>query len=136
MNDDISAFAEGVQKADHTTVSESGGGAETELVERVSVSAVDVELLGQRKPDRVERRAELDDLLCCAGLLVAELVPGAFDEVSVGTGTSSAEMPWPGIISQFVSKSGGNAIEDHALTRAFASIEPSPVAMSYPGPAM
>jgi hypothetical protein len=33
---------------------------------------------------------------------------GAFDEVSVGTGTSSAEMPWPGIISQFVSKSGGN----------------------------
>jgi hypothetical protein len=33
---------------------------------------------------------------------------GAFEEVSVGTGTSSAEMPWPGIISQFVSKSGGN----------------------------
>ena len=33
---------------------------------------------------------------------------GAFDEVSVGTGTSSAEMPWPGVISQFVSKSGGN----------------------------
>jgi hypothetical protein len=34
---------------------------------------------------------------------------GAFDEVSVGTGTSSAEMPWPGVLSQFVSKSGGNA---------------------------
>ncbi|HEY2149959.1 MAG TPA: carboxypeptidase regulatory-like domain-containing protein [Vicinamibacterales bacterium] len=33
---------------------------------------------------------------------------GAFDEVSVGTGTSSAEMPWPGVLSQFVSKSGGN----------------------------
>ena len=34
---------------------------------------------------------------------------GAFEEVSVGTGTSSAEMPWPGVLSQFVSKSGGNA---------------------------
>src|SRR5260221_9922101 len=33
---------------------------------------------------------------------------GSFDEVSVGTGTSSAEMPWPGVLSQFVSKSGGN----------------------------
>jgi hypothetical protein len=33
---------------------------------------------------------------------------GAFDEVSVGTGTATAEMPWPGVLSQFVSKSGGN----------------------------
>ncbi len=33
---------------------------------------------------------------------------GAFDEVSIGTGTASAEMPWPGVLSQFVSKSGGN----------------------------
>jgi hypothetical protein len=35
-----------------------------------------------------------------------------------------------------MSKSGGNATEDHVLTKAFASIEPSPVAMSYPGPAL
>src|SRR6266478_7589909 len=33
---------------------------------------------------------------------------GAFDEVSVGTGTSSAEMPWPGVMTQFIAKSGGN----------------------------
>jgi Carboxypeptidase regulatory-like domain/TonB dependent receptor len=33
---------------------------------------------------------------------------GAVEEVSVGTGTHSAEMPTPGILSQFISKSGGN----------------------------
>ncbi|MBI4486009.1 MAG: carboxypeptidase regulatory-like domain-containing protein, partial [Acidobacteria bacterium] len=33
---------------------------------------------------------------------------GSFDEVSIGTGTNSAEMPWPGIQSQFIAKSGGN----------------------------
>ncbi len=33
---------------------------------------------------------------------------GSFDEVSIGTGTNSAEMPWPGVVSQFISKSGGN----------------------------
>jgi len=33
---------------------------------------------------------------------------GSFDEVSVATGTNSAEMPWPGIMSQFIAKSGGN----------------------------
>jgi hypothetical protein len=34
---------------------------------------------------------------------------GSVDEVSVGTGTHSAEMPTPGVLSQFISKSGGNA---------------------------
>ena len=34
---------------------------------------------------------------------------GAVDEVSVGTGTHGAEMPTPGVLSQFISKSGGNA---------------------------
>ena len=33
---------------------------------------------------------------------------GSFDEVSVATGTNTAEMPWPGVMSQFISKSGGN----------------------------
>jgi hypothetical protein len=33
---------------------------------------------------------------------------GSFDEVSVGTAAHSAEMPWPGIQTQFISKSGGN----------------------------
>ncbi|MBI4486955.1 MAG: TonB-dependent receptor, partial [Acidobacteria bacterium] len=33
---------------------------------------------------------------------------GSFDEVSIGTGTNSAEMPWPGVLSQFIAKSGGN----------------------------
>jgi len=33
---------------------------------------------------------------------------GSFDEVSVATGTNSAEMPWPGVMSQFIAKSGGN----------------------------
>ena len=33
---------------------------------------------------------------------------GAVEEVSVGTGTHSAEMPTPGVLSQFISKSGGN----------------------------
>ena len=34
---------------------------------------------------------------------------GSFDEVSVGTAAHGAEMPWPGIQTQFISKSGGNA---------------------------
>lgn len=34
---------------------------------------------------------------------------GSFDEVSIGTAAHSAEMPWPGVQSQFISKSGGNA---------------------------
>lgn len=34
---------------------------------------------------------------------------GAVEEVSVGTAAHSAEMPWPGVQSQFISKSGGNA---------------------------
>jgi hypothetical protein len=33
---------------------------------------------------------------------------GSFDEVSVGTAAHGAEMPWPGVQSQFISKSGGN----------------------------
>ena len=33
---------------------------------------------------------------------------GSFDEVSVETAAHSAEMPWPGVQSQFISKSGGN----------------------------
>ncbi len=33
---------------------------------------------------------------------------GSVEEVSVGTAANSAEMPWPGVQSQFVSKSGGN----------------------------
>src|SRR4051812_39488546 len=33
---------------------------------------------------------------------------GSFDEVSVATGTNTAEMPWPGVMSQFIAKSGGN----------------------------
>ena len=34
---------------------------------------------------------------------------GSFEEVSVGTGSHSAEMGWPGVVSAFVAKSGGNA---------------------------
>src|SRR5580765_1171799 len=33
---------------------------------------------------------------------------GSFDEVSVATGTNTAEMPWPGVMTQFIAKSGGN----------------------------
>ena len=33
---------------------------------------------------------------------------GSFEEVSVGTGASSAEMPVPGVYTQLISKSGGN----------------------------
>lgn len=33
---------------------------------------------------------------------------GSVDEVSVGSGTHGAEMPTPGVLSQFISKSGGN----------------------------
>lgn len=33
---------------------------------------------------------------------------GSFDEVSVGTAAHNAEMPWPGVQTQFISKSGGN----------------------------
>jgi len=33
---------------------------------------------------------------------------GSVEEVSVGTATHSAEMPTPGVLSQFISKSGGN----------------------------
>jgi hypothetical protein len=33
---------------------------------------------------------------------------GSFDEVSVTTGSHSAEMGWPGVATAFVSKSGGN----------------------------
>jgi hypothetical protein len=33
---------------------------------------------------------------------------GSFEEVSVGTGSHSAEMGWPGIATAFVAKSGGN----------------------------
>ena len=34
---------------------------------------------------------------------------GSVEEVSVGTATHGAEMPTPGVLSQFISKSGGNA---------------------------
>jgi hypothetical protein len=34
---------------------------------------------------------------------------GSFDEVAVNTAAHSAEMPWPGVQSNFISKSGGNA---------------------------
>jgi hypothetical protein len=34
---------------------------------------------------------------------------GSIDEVNVGTATHSAEVPTPGIVSQFIAKSGGNA---------------------------
>src|SRR5205814_828396 len=33
---------------------------------------------------------------------------GSFDEVSVATGTNTAEMPWPGVMTQCIAKSGGN----------------------------
>jgi outer membrane receptor protein involved in Fe transport len=33
---------------------------------------------------------------------------GSFSEVSVGSGSHSADMGWPGIVSSFISKSGGN----------------------------
>lgn len=33
---------------------------------------------------------------------------GSFDEVSVGTAAHNAEMGWPGVQTQFISKSGGN----------------------------
>src|SRR5882672_8080018 len=33
---------------------------------------------------------------------------GAFDEVSVTTGANAADMPWAGVMSQFIAKSGGN----------------------------
>jgi len=33
---------------------------------------------------------------------------GSFDEVSVATAGNTAEMPWPGVMSQFIAKSGGN----------------------------
>lgn len=33
---------------------------------------------------------------------------GSIDEVSVGTATHSAEVPTPGVVSQFIAKSGGN----------------------------
>ena len=41
---------------------------------------------------------------------------GAFSEVSVGTGTNSAEMPWPGVLSQFIAKSGGNTYHGRLYT--------------------
>src|SRR5712671_6149817 len=41
---------------------------------------------------------------------------GSVEEVSVTTGANAAEMPWPGIISQFVSKSGGNAYHGRIYT--------------------
>jgi hypothetical protein len=34
---------------------------------------------------------------------------GSFDEVSVATGGNTAEMPWPGVMTQFIAKSGGNS---------------------------
>jgi hypothetical protein len=34
---------------------------------------------------------------------------GAVDEVAINAGGNTAEMPWPGVWSNFVSKSGGNA---------------------------
>ena len=33
---------------------------------------------------------------------------GSFDEVAVNAAAHSAEMPWPGVQSNFISKSGGN----------------------------
>ncbi len=33
---------------------------------------------------------------------------GSFSEVSVGTGSHSADMGWPGVVTSFISKSGGN----------------------------
>ena len=33
---------------------------------------------------------------------------GVFDEVAVNAAAHSAEMPWPGVQSNFISKSGGN----------------------------
>jgi outer membrane receptor protein involved in Fe transport len=41
---------------------------------------------------------------------------GSMDEVSIGTGTHSADMGWPGVVSQFIAKSGGN--EYHGTARA------------------
>ena len=41
---------------------------------------------------------------------------GSMDEVSIGTGTHSADMGWPGVQSQFIAKSGGN--EYHGTARA------------------
>jgi Carboxypeptidase regulatory-like domain/TonB dependent receptor len=40
---------------------------------------------------------------------------GTIDEVAVGTGAHSSDMGWPGVQSQFVSKSGGNAF--HGVAR-------------------
>ena len=34
---------------------------------------------------------------------------GAVDEVAVNAGGNTAEMPWPGVWSNFVAKSGGNS---------------------------
>ncbi len=41
---------------------------------------------------------------------------GSMDEVSVQTGTHTAEMGWPGVQTQFIAKSGGNAY--HGTARA------------------
>lgn len=82
MNDDISAFAEGVQKADHTTVSESGGGAETELVERVSVSEVPTAWsLSDETPPKQPRRGE-----------VIRTVAAAVGSVALGAGVTFGVM--------------------------------------------
>jgi hypothetical protein len=39
---------------------------------------------------------------------------GSFDEVAVNAAAHSAEMPWPGVQSNFISKSGGNAFHGSA----------------------
>jgi hypothetical protein len=41
---------------------------------------------------------------------------GSFAEVSVGTGSHSADMGWPGVASSFISKSGGNEFHGRFLT--------------------
>src|SRR5882762_11318229 len=41
---------------------------------------------------------------------------GSFDEVSVATGTNTAEMPWPGVMTQFIAKSGGNSYHGKIYT--------------------
>lgn len=41
---------------------------------------------------------------------------GSVEEVSVGTATHGAEMPTPGILSQFISKSGGNEYHGRVYT--------------------
>jgi len=38
---------------------------------------------------------------------------GSMEEVSVTTGANTAEMPWAGVMTQFIAKSGGNSYHGH-----------------------